>query len=123
MKGTWFALRNEQISIESSCASLMPRSIIPCYIGYFLAQENVSCTSIGAVPVEDLKSCKEAVQSSKRTHANVYFHRDVNYQYLPKGCFLLLTGSGNAVFFNSHLTGSKSSDIRLMCAKSDPTNS
>ena len=101
----------------------MTRSIIPCYIGYFLAQENVSCTSIGAVPVEDLKSCKEAVQSSKRTHANVYFHRDVNYQYLPKGCFLLLTGSGNAVFFNYHPTGSKSSDSRLMCAKSDPTNS
>ena len=101
----------------------MTRYIILCYVGYFLAQENVSCTSIGAVPIEDLKSCKEAVQSSKRTHANVYFHRDVNYQYLPKGCFLLLTGSGNSVFFNSYLNGSKSSDIRLMCAKSDPTNS
>ena len=112
-----------KISFESSCASLMTRSIIPCYIGYFLAQENVSCTSIGAVPVEDIKSCKEAVQSSKRTHANVYFHRDINYQYLPKGCFLLLTGSGNAVFFNSYLNGSKSSDVRVMCAKSDPTNS
>ena len=105
-----------------SCASLITRTNIFCQIGYFLAQENVSCTSIGAFPVEDLESCKEAVQSLKRTHANVYFHRDVNYQYLPKGCFLLLTGSGNSVFFNSHPTGSQSSEIRLMCANSDPTN-
>ena len=79
---------------------------------YFLTAKNSLCLETKDLAVEDLQSCKEAVDVIKTDIPEAHFEMTEDDAHFPKGCYLY---NNVNVYFNKHSSGSSHARSRQIC--------
>ena len=98
------------------------------YLEYIILDKNKTCVDAGAIPLVDLKSCKDGIEQVKITKPDTFENRyteiannigysNWNTSINPKGCFLI--NYVNAVYFNPHENGARSEYAQPICKTSN----
>ena len=80
---------------------------------YFAIEINGLCSDTENTPVNDLETCKKAVDQIKKTFPSTYFKNRVNRANW--GCYLYFNNGSYLMNFNRHVTGSTNRKSRQIC--------
>ena len=83
------------------------------WLGYFLTEKNGLCSETKDSVVDDLKTCKEAVDEIKKKVKAANFKMEEEESDWPSGCYLYTINDG--VYFNKQSTGSRHRSSQQIC--------
>ena len=95
------------------CRCIPIRQNIVLLLGYFATEINGLCSDTEDTPVNDLETCKKAVDQIKKTFPSTYFKNRVNRANW--GCYLYINNGSYFMNFNRHATGSTNRKSRQIC--------
>ena len=81
-------------------------------LGYFLTEKNKTCLESTGTLVDDLETCRTAVDFVKKNISTARFVDEEDDGRWPKGCYL---ANPDTVYFNNHLSGSSNEGARQIC--------
>ena len=97
------------------CRFIPNRQNIVLNLGYFATEINGFCSETEDIPVNDLETCKKAVDQIKKTFFDTYFKNRINRGNWPKGCHSYFRDGSYFMNFNRHATGSTNKISRQIC--------
>ena len=97
------------------CRCMPIRQNIILLLGYFATEINGLCSDTEDTPVNDLETCKKAVDQIKKTFFDTYFKNRINRGNWPKGCHSYIRDGSYFMNFNRHATGSTNKISRQIC--------
>ena len=101
--------------INIVCRCIPIRQNIILLLGYFATEINGLCSDTEDTPVNDLETCKKAVDQIKKTFFDTYFKNRINRGNWSKGCHSYFRDGSYFMNFNRHETGSTNKKSRQIC--------